>query len=177
MAVVPAANSAEMAMPPRISRPIEPRWAPLHAIASTTATASSPNASAPTGSSAIFSGKASRISTAPKPAPAVTPITSGEASGLVSAPCSSAPATPSEAPTRTAVSVRGSRSCSTISRSGPGSARPSSASTTSAAGTRTAPKASEATSAAASAAAEIATTASGRSTVTRCAGTSSARRG
>ena len=66
---MPAANSAEMAMPPRISRPIEPRLAPLHAIASTTATASSPNASAPTGSSAIFSGNASRISTAPKPAP------------------------------------------------------------------------------------------------------------
>ena len=61
----------------------------------------------------------------------------------------------------TAVSVRGSRSCSTISRSGPASARPSSASITSAAGTRTAPNASDATSPAASAAAAIATTASG----------------
>ena len=53
----------------------------------------------------------------------MTPITSGEASGLASAPCSSAPATPSAAPTTSASRVRGSRSCQhDLAAAGPASA-------------------------------------------------------
>ena len=106
-------------MPARITRPIAPACAPDQAIANTIAAATRPNTSAPTGSSAIALGKTSSIRIAPKPAPPVTPITSGDASGLPSAPCSSAPATPSAAPTTIAETVRGSRSSRTICRSGP----------------------------------------------------------
>ena len=62
------------------------------------------------------------IRIAPKPAPPVTPITSGEASGLPSAPCRIAPAIPSAAPTISASTVRGSRSVSTICCVGPAAA-------------------------------------------------------
>ena len=72
-----------------------PRLRPDQAKAKTSVAASRPKTSAPTGSSAIEPGKRMMIRIAPKPAPPVTPITSGEASGLASAPCRIAPATPS----------------------------------------------------------------------------------
>ena len=100
--VVAAPNSDAIAIPARISRPIPPPRGPDHAIVNTIAAATTPNTSAPTGSSATEPGKTSRIRIAPNAAPPVTPMTSGEASGLASAPCSSAPATPSAAPTTSA---------------------------------------------------------------------------
>ena len=142
--VVAAPNSDAIAIPARISRPIPPPRGPDHAIENTSAAASTPNTSAPTGSSATEAGNISRIRIAPNAAPPVTPITSGEASGLASAPCSIAPATPSAAPTTAALTVRGRRSWSTISFSGPGSARPVRAATTSWSGTWTAPSVSDA---------------------------------
>ncbi len=123
---MPAPNSALIAMPARISR-ATPVLEPDHATVNTIAAARTPKTSAPTGSSAIAPGKASSASIAPKLAPPLTPMTSGEASGLPSAPCSSAPATPSAAPTTSASTVRGSRSCTTISFSGPAAACPESA--------------------------------------------------
>lgn len=47
--------------------------------------------------------------TAPTAAPAEMPMTPGSASGLPNTPCIRAPAQPSEAPTRTARTTRGSR--------------------------------------------------------------------
>ncbi len=155
---MPAANSAAIPMPARISRADPPPSGPIQATTKTSVAAVSPNTSAPTGSSATDPGKASRMRIAPKPEPAVTPITSGEASGLPSAPCSIAPATPSAAPTRIASTVRGSLSCSTICFSGPSSAWPSSASTTVLSGTSIVPSASDAPTPASSAATVTATT-------------------
>ncbi len=156
--VVAAPNSEAIAIPARISRPIPPPRGPDQAIMKTSPAAATPNTSAPTGSSAIEPGKTSRMRIAPNAAPPVTPITSGEASGLASAPCSSAPATPSAAPTTSALIVRGSRSWSTISRNGPGSACPVSASITSLSGTWTAPSVSDAAAAATRAAADTSIT-------------------
>ena len=98
------------------------------------------------------------IRIAPKPAPPVTPITSGEASGLPSAPCRIAPATPSAAPTSSASTVRGSRRVSTICTSVGLPPLPKMMSITSEIGTLTAPKASEQTTAATSAATSAAKT-------------------
>ncbi len=47
--------------------------------------------------------------TAPTAAPAEIPMTPGSASGLPNTPCIRAPAQPSEAPTRSARTTRGSR--------------------------------------------------------------------
>ena len=91
------------------------------------------------------------IRIAPKPAPPVTPITSGEASGLPSAPCRIAPATPSAAPTSIASTVRGSRRVSTICVSVALPPLPRTTSITVEIGTFTAPKASEQTTATTSA--------------------------
>ena len=147
-------------MPARIRRPTLPPFGPAHAIANTSVAASRPKTSAPTGSSAIEPGKTRMMSSAPKPAPPVTPITSGDASGLASAPCSSAPATPSAAPTVAASTVRGNRSCMTIRSCGVSPVPPaSSASTTVRNGTSTAPSASDAPIPATSAAAATRTTA------------------
>ncbi|MOA22685.1 hypothetical protein D3C78_1432610 [compost metagenome] len=52
-------------------------------------------------------GSAIRKMRAPRPAPEVTPITEGSASGLRTTPCSSVPLTASEAPARAATSRRG----------------------------------------------------------------------
>ncbi len=121
----PPANSAPIAMPARISRPTPPRVRPGPGDREHERRGDAGRRRArPTGSSAIEPGKTSRISSAPKPAPPVTPITSGDASGLPSAPCSSAPATPSAAPTTIASTVRGSRSCVTISLERRAGARP-----------------------------------------------------
>ena len=111
--------------PPRVRRRV-------HAIANTIAAASSPNAQR-ADRQQRDRARGTRAGSAPRrtPAPPVTPITSGEASGLASAPCSSAPATPSAAPTRIARRrVRGSRSPSDDLPQRPGvGAVPSSAST------------------------------------------------
>ncbi len=155
---MPAVKSERIAIPARITLPVEPRLAPDQAIEKTSAAASSPKASAPTGSSAIEPGKRMMIRIAPKPAPPVTPITSGEASGLASAPCRIAPAIPSAAPTTIASTVRGRRSVSTICWLGPPPPLPRRMSITSAKGTLTAPSASEATTAIASAASSAAKT-------------------
>ncbi|MNI34231.1 hypothetical protein D3C73_882180 [compost metagenome] len=59
-------------------------------------------------------GSAIRKIRAPSPAPEVTPITEGSASGLRTTPCSSVPLTASAAPARAATSRRGSRVSITI---------------------------------------------------------------
>ena len=72
-----------------------------------------PAAAASTPAVAAVPGSASGA--APNPAPPVTPMTSGEASGLERAPCRHAPATPRAAPTRSASTIRGRRRVVTIS--------------------------------------------------------------
>ena len=116
---MPAVNSESIAIPARITLPALPRLRPDQAKPKTSAAASRPKKSAPTGSRAIEPGKTMMIRIAPKPAPPVTPITSGEASGLASAPWRIAPAMPSAAPTTSASTVRGSRRLSTIWWLGP----------------------------------------------------------
>ena len=53
--------------------------------------------------------------TTARAAPAEVPNIAGSASGLLVAPCASAPATPSAAPTINAVAIRGMRICQSIS--------------------------------------------------------------
>src|SRR5690606_39269184 len=51
---------------------------------------------------------------APRAAPAETPTTPGSASGLPKIACMTAPATASVAPTRTLITTRGKRTCSSV---------------------------------------------------------------
>ncbi len=111
---MPAVKIALTAMPASTRRATPPPPRPAQATEKTSAAAIRPKTSALIGTHVTESGTASSSSIAPKPAPAVTPMMSGDASGLASAPWSSDPATASAAPTTTAVAARGIRSSLTI---------------------------------------------------------------
>ena len=108
MAVTPAWATAVTAMPVSASRSGDTPF--FQARAYTRAPVAAPPNSAAKGTAAKGApGTARIITTATRPAPAVTPMMSGDASALRVTPWRSAPETASWDPTRTARTILGSR--------------------------------------------------------------------
>ena len=100
ISAMPAKRIDCTATPARMMRSGPLVCGPLSAANSTTADDAIAPKNARNGSSTAISGRRTMPSSAATPAPALTPISDGSASGLRTTVCISAPATASEAPTR-----------------------------------------------------------------------------